>query len=89
MKKLTSYVLGMATVMVAVPIIESTTEIVCSWLEVFKTKPMKIILKANSEIEDLQAKLEPVNTNAIGFMRTDDYVDDDDFEEDKIKIGFR
>lgn len=95
MKKLTIYILGMITVLTFIPLIESLTEIICSWLEVGKAIPMKKVLKINNEIQDLQAQLEQVSTNAIGFIQNDNYDewDDDDWEEDKIKnktsMGFK
>lgn len=90
MKRLTAYILGMITVITFVPILESITEVGCSYLEILKTSPMKKILIANNEIADLQAKLEPVSTNCIGFVHNGDN-DEDDYEEDKVKnkIGFR
>lgn len=91
MKKLTAYILGIVTVITFIPILESLTEAVCSWLEVLKIVPMKKTLIGNNEIQDLQAKLEPVSTSCIGFVQNEEYPEDDDWEEDKIKnkIGFR
>ena len=52
---------------------------------------MKKTLVGNNEIQDLQAKLEPVSTSCIGFVQNEEYPEDDEWEEDKIKnkIGFR
>lgn len=90
MKKLTAYILGIVTVITFIPILESSTEVICSWLEVLKTEPMKKVLHANAEIQELQSNLEPVSTSCIGFTHNDEYLEDDDeFEEDKVKFGFR
>ena len=91
MKKLTAYILGIITVITLIPILESLTDVVCSWLEVLKIIPMKKTLVGNNEIQDLQAKLEPVSTSCIGFVQNEEYPEDDELEEDKIKnkIGFR
>ena len=92
MKKLTVYILGIVTVITLIPILESLTEVVCSWLEVLKIIPMKKTLVGNGEIQDLQSKLEPVSTSCVGFIHNEEYPEDDeDWEEDKIKnkIGFR
>ena len=91
MKKLIPYILGMITILTIIPLLESITELICSWFEVLKAIPMKRVLVVNNEIQDLQAKLEPVSTSCIGFVQNEEYPEDDDWEEDKIKnkIGFR
>ena len=93
MKKLIAFILGMVTVITFIPIIESLTELICAWIEVSKTNPMKKVLIANNEIQDLQAQLEPVCTQAIGFSMPSTSYEDDEWEEDKArvknKIGFR
>lgn len=92
MKKLTAYILGMVTIITFIPILESLTELICSWLEVLKAIPMKKVLVVNAEIQDLQSKLEPVSTSCIGFVQNEEYPEGDDWEEDKCrvknKIGF-
>lgn len=91
MKKLISYILGMVTILTLIPLLESITELICSWLEVLKAIPMKRVLVVNNEIADLQAKLEPQSTSCIGFVHNEEYPNDNEWEEDKIKnkIGFR
>ena len=92
MNKLKCYIFGMMTVILAIPIIEQITEIVCGGLEVLKGKNTKKVMQINKEIEDLQMQLEPINTNCIGFEipSQDNY--DEDWEEynknKKNKIGF-
>ena len=92
MNKLKCYILGMVTIVVAMPIMEQIAEIICGSLEILKGKNTKKILKINKEIEDLQIQLEPINTNCIGFEipSQDNY--DEDWEEynknKKNKIGF-
>ena len=91
MNKLKCYILGMMTVILAIPIIEQITEIVCGGLEVLKGKNTKKVMQINKEIEDLQMQLEPINTNCIGFEvpNQEEYYEDDREEENKNKIGFR
>lgn len=91
MNKLKCYILGMMTVILAIPIIEQITEIVCGGLEVLKGKNTKKVMQINKEIEDLQMQLEPINTNCIGFKapNQEEYYEDDWEEENKNKIGFR
>ena len=91
MNKLKCYILGMITVILAIPIIEQITEIVCGGLEVLKGKSTKKVMQINKEIEDLQMQLEPINTNCIGFEvpNQEEYYEDDWEEENKNKIGFR
>lgn len=91
MNKLKCYIFGMMTVILAIPIIEQITEIVCGGLEVLKGKNTKKVMQINKEIEDLQMQLEPINTNCIGFKvpNQEEYYEDDWEEENKNKIGFR
>lgn len=91
MNKLKCYIFGMMTVILAIPIIEQITEIVCGGLEVLKEKNTKKVMQINKEIEDLQMQLEPINTNCIGFKvpNQEEYYEDDWEEENKNKIGFR
>ena len=94
MNKLKCYILGMVTIVVAMPIMEQIAEIICGSLEILKGKNTKKILKINKEIEDLQIQLEPlepINTNCIGFEvpNQEEYYEDDWEEENKNKIGFR
>ena len=91
MNKLKCYIFGMMTIILAIPIIEQITEIVCGGLEVLKGKNTKKVMQINKEIEDLQMQLEPINTNCIGFKvpNQEEYYEDDWEEENKNKIGFR
>jgi hypothetical protein len=91
MNKLKCYIFGMMTVILAIPIIEQITEIICGGLEVLKGKNTKKVMQINKEIEDLQMQLEPINTNCIGFKvpNQEEYYEDDWEEENKNKIGFR
>lgn len=91
MNKLKCYIFDMMTVILAIPIIEQITEIVCGGLEVLKGKNTKKVMQINKEIEDLQMQLEPINTNCIGFKvpNQEEYYEDDWEEENKNKIGFR
>ena len=57
MNKLKCYIFGMMTVILAIPIIEQITEIVCGGLEVLKGKNTKKVMQINKEIEDLQIQL--------------------------------
>ena len=91
MEKLKIYILGMITTLVALPIINEVVEIICSFLEILKGISTKKVLRINKEIMDLQEKLEPVNTNCIGFETPNTEYCDNDWEDDKIKnrIGFK
>ena len=91
MTVLKCYVFGMMTGILAIPILEQITDIVCGGLEVLKGKNTKKVMQINKEIEDLQMQLEPINTNCIGFEvpNQEEYYEDDWEEENKNKIGFR
>lgn len=94
MDKLKIYILGIISALIALPIIDEIVTIVCGFLEILKGISTKKVLEINKDIEDLQAQLEPVNTSCIGFqMPSEEYDDDDDWEDDKLqnrnKIGFK
>ena len=81
----------MITTLVALPIVDEIVEIICSFLEILKGISTKKVVKINKEIMDLQEKLEPVNTNCIGFEIPNTEYEDDNWEDDKVKnkIGFK
>lgn len=98
MKNLKCFVLGMATTIAIVPIVESLTEIILGKMEISKAKNTKSILKLNKDIEELQIQLGDFHDegNAIGFQIEevpDEDEDDEDWDdeewEDKTVVGFR
>lgn len=93
MKKLTAFALGMVSVITVIPILESLTDLAVAHIESWKGNPIKRTLISNNEIADLQAQLEPVNSQVMGFSipsGDEDYYDDDEFEDKgKIKVGFQ
>jgi hypothetical protein len=89
MDKLKSYVLGIATIIVAIPILEQVTEVCCSQLETLKGNSIKKTLIINKEIAELQEQLEPTNINCIGFdVPSQEYYDEEEDCRGKNKIGF-
>ena len=92
MKKLTAYALGMVSIIAVIPILESLTDLAIAHIESLKGNPIKKTLISNNEIADLQAQLEPVNSQLMGFAmpNEDEYYEDDEFEDkSKIKVGFQ
>ena len=92
MKKLTAFALGMVSVIAVIPISESLTDLAVAHIESWKGNPIKRALISNNEIADLQAQLEPVNSQLMGFAmpNEDEYYEDDEFEDkSKIKVGFQ
>ena len=92
MKKLTAYTLGMVSIIAVIPILESLTDLAIAHIESLKGNPIKKTLISNNEIADLQAKLEPINSQLMGFAIPSDeeYYEDDEFEDKgKIKVGFQ
>ena len=92
MKKLTAFALGMVSIITLLPILESLTDLAVAHIESWKGNPIKRTLVSNNEIADLQAKLEPVNSQLMGFAmpNEDEYYEDDEFEDkSKIKVGFQ
>lgn len=80
-KNLLSYVFGMLTVLLFVPLIEDISATLSSWFQVLILKPTKLVLKGNKEIAELQANSQEIDTHCIGFqMHVQDEFDDEDFE---------
>ena len=83
-KNLLSYILGLATGFIFIPLIEELINVAFSWIEVLKTKPSGIINDWNKKMvaEDYGAESD---TCVIGFQYTpneDEYYEDD-FEEEE------
>lgn len=92
MKKLTAFALGMVSIVTLLPILESLTDLAVAHIESWKGNPIKRTLVSNNEIADLQAQLEPVNSQLMGFAipSEEEYYEDDEFEDkSKIKVGFQ
>ena len=92
MKKLTAFALGMVSIITLLPILESLTDLAVAYIESWRGNPIKRALISNNEIADLQAKLEPINSQLMGFAIPSDeeYYEDDEFEDKgKIKVGFQ
>lgn len=93
MKKLTAYALGIISIITVIPILESLTDLAIAHIELLRRNPIKKTLISNNEIADLQAQLEPVNSQLMGFAipSEEDYYEDDEFEDknnSKCKVGF-
>lgn len=80
------YIFGFITGICLLPILDSITELVQVALEIPKGNLSKKVMIINGEIQDIQAQLEPVSTNCIGFEvpNGDEYYED----EDKHNVGF-
>lgn len=91
MKKLTAYALGMVSIIAVIPILESLTDLAIAHIESLKGNPIKKTLISNNEIADLQAQLEPINSQLMGFaIPSDEEYYEDEFEDKgKIKVGFQ
>ena len=92
MKKLTAFALGMVSIITVIPILESLTYLAVAHIESWRGNPIKRTLVSNNEIADLQAQLEPVNSQLMGFAmpNEEEYYEDDEFEDkSKIKVGFQ
>ena len=81
---LLSYLLGIASAILFIPLFESIAEVICGYVELLKIHSTKAVLKGNTEIAKLQAENEKenteVSTSVIGFSYTPP---DDDFEDDE------
>ena len=90
------YIFGFITGVCLLPILDSITELAQVALEIPKGNLSKKVMIINGEIQDIQAQLEPVSTNCIGFEvpNGDEYYEDenkhDEYYEDENKhnVGF-
>lgn len=92
MKKLTAFAIGMVSVIAVIPILDSLTDLTVAYIKSWQGTPIKRALISNNEIADLQAQLEPVNSQLMGFAMPseEEYYEDDEFEDkSKIKVGFQ
>ena len=92
MKKLTAFALGMVSIITLLPILESFTDLAVAYIKSWQGTPIKRALISNNEIADLQAQLEPVNSQLMGFAmpNEEEYYEDDEFEDKgKIKVWFQ
>ena len=82
------FVAGVVFTILALPVLQTISDIICGFgqwiISIFNLH----IAKNNSIIQNYQ---NPINTQAIGFQAPDesDYYDDEDEPDEKIKIGFR
>lgn len=75
------YILGMLTVIVGIPIIESVVELVQVALEIPKGKLSKYVMTINKELQELQDDPCEEKAPCIGFAipnSEEDFYDEDD-----------
>lgn len=88
MNNIIFFILGIAFIVLILPILQELSELLCLILESAKSVFAKFVAKKNVEIEEINAP--EVNTNAIGF-EIPSFVEEDEYEEEeklKHKIGF-
>lgn len=88
MNNMIFFILGVAFIVLILPILQELSELLCLILESAKSVFAKFVAKKNVEIEEINAP--EVNTNAIGF-EIPSFVEEDEYEEEeklKHKIGF-
>lgn len=83
---------GIIFVMLAMPIIQSISDIFSTLAQMLISKMNIAIMKNNVEVQNIQEQCSPSNSNLIGFQMDDcdeGYCDENSDVEDKInKIGF-
>jgi len=79
-KNLLSYILGLATGFIFIPLIEELINVAFSWIEVLKTKPSGIINDWNKKMATEDQDGMASDTYAIGFQYTPN---EDDFDEEE------
>lgn len=69
---LLSYLLGIVSIILFIPLFESITEVICGYIELLKIQSTKAVLKGNNEIAKLQQENEKenteINTPVMGFQ---------------------
>lgn len=81
-KNLLSYIFGLITGVILLPVIDELLNVLYSWIEVMKIKPSSIITEWNEEVASKSDGTE--QTYAIGFHAPDPELEeyyDDDYEE--------
>jgi hypothetical protein len=61
MKEIKSFLLGMATVLLIIPVIDKLLELIFQWIEALKITPIKIVAKGNKDLVILKDFLKPTN----------------------------
>lgn len=79
-KNLISYILGLATGFIFIPLIEELINVAFSWIEVLKTKPSGIINDWNKKMASEDQDGMESDTYAIGFQYTPN--EDEYYEEE-------
>lgn len=80
MRDIKIFILGILSILLLIPIIESISEIICTFLEYPKGLASKKVLKLNKELLKLQSETEEIDTVAIGFQCDAVEYDEDDCE---------
>lgn len=67
-KNTITYIIGILTGLVFIPVIDELLNVVYSWIEYLKIKPSKLIIKGNKELTELQGEEEnEFETHVCGF----------------------
>ena len=89
MHDLIMFVAAICFVVVALPILQTISDIICGFGQWIISTINVHVVQNNIKSQDIQ---EPQNTNACGYLAnlndSDDYDEEPD-EEDKIQTGFR
>ena len=76
------FLIGILFAYMFLPIIESITGVICTYLEALKAKGGLIITKTNNQISKINSEAEQVDTCQIGFQYTTSEEDDEEDYED-------
>lgn len=87
-KNLLSYILGILSVILLIPIFESLSELICSSIEIPKGNFTLKVMDINKEIQEKQIDQEPINTNCVGFEIPSEEYEYEEEDRLKNKIGF-
>lgn len=92
MTTLTIFLLGILFAVIGLPFIQGISDIIYALFELVKAKISIKITKYAVIINDLKTKLEPIQTNAVGFDmsgKSEEIEYDEEYEENKMKKSNR
>lgn len=80
-KNTITYIIGILTGLILIPILEELLNVVLTWIEYLKIKPSILVSKGNKELLELQNDGES-ETSVIGFQYTPEPDEEYDYEEE-------
>ena len=94
MDTLVVFILGVLSTIIVLPVLQYCSDLICTFIDLFKSKINIEICKCTSEIQKIQDNINPTESNVIGFeipSECYDECEEDEETEESLKrhIGFR